>query len=66
MYAPLFFKLKRYSETEKILKNIVDNTAMGMLQPRICVSLLVDKAEIESAKFYFELRASTGADKRRN
>ena len=37
-----------------------------MLQPRICVSLLVDKAEIESAKFYFELRASTGADKRRN
>ena len=39
---------------------------MCMLQPRIYVSLLVDKAEIESAKFYFDLRASTGADNRRN
>ncbi len=65
MYAPILFRLERYSETEKILKNIIDDPAIGMIQPWIYASLLVDKGEIERAKFYFDLGVSRGANQQR-
>ena len=65
MYAPLLFRLKRYAETEAILENIIDDPAIGMIQPWIYASLLVDKDEIERAKFYFELGISRGASEKR-
>ena len=36
-----------------------------MIQPWIYASLLVDKGEIERAKFYFELGISRGASEKR-
>ena len=65
MYAPLLFRLKRYAETEAILENIIDDPVIGMNQPWIYASLLVDKGEIERAKFYFELGISRGASEGR-
>ena len=35
MYAPLLFRLERYSETEDLLENIIDDPAIGMNQPWI-------------------------------
>ena len=65
MYAPLLFRLERYSETEEILKDIIDDPAIGMNQPWIYASLLVDKGENERAKFYFDLGVSRGANEQR-
>ena len=65
MYAPLLFILERYSETEDRLENIIDDSAIGMNQPWIYTSLLVDKGEIERAKFYFDLGVSRGANEQR-
>ena len=65
MYAPLLFRLERYSETEDLLENIIDDPAIGMNQPWIHASLLVDKGEIERAKFYFDLGVSRGANEQR-
>ena len=65
MYAPLLFRLERYAETEAILENIIDDPAVGMNQPWIYASLLVDKGEIERAKYYFELGVSRGASEQR-
>ena len=64
MYAPLF-RLERYSETEDLLENIIDDPAIGMNQPWIYASLLVDKGENERAKFYFDLGVSRGANEQR-
>ena len=65
MYAPLLFRLERYSETEEILKDIIDDPAIGMNQPWIYASLLVDKGENERAKVYFDLGVSRGANEQR-